>query len=562
MKIKIKSLRTKLMLGFGIIVAAIIIMSALTYTGFDLLSKNTTKMNDNTELLIIDEKLAFNMAQRIALTRGYVLFGEQEYLDKFDQYTKESVALETKLLEITDSEKTKELIERSAAWEKAVRSKVFEPYSNGQEEIAKATLKRDIEQEARDIMAGFNELSSNRSKIVQDTGKSNIETGNLVKVVNLLIAAVVVILSILITFITARIITRPIKMVMERMNLIAQGDLSNDPLRTKSVDEVGQLVTATNQMSDNMRELLGEIHNVSESVSGQSEELTQSANEVKEGSNQVASTMQELSSGAETQANTTSDLASSMASFSGKVQQANQGGESVHAASQQVLELTEEGSQLMASSIEQMSKIDRIVQDAVEKVKGLDQQSQEISKLVGVIKDIADQTNLLALNAAIEAARAGEHGKGFAVVADEVRKLAEQVSLSVTDITGIVNSIQTESSVVTDSLQGGYKEVENGANQISTTGQTFENINSAVVEMVNNILEVSENLANIAENSETMNKSIEDIAAISEESAAGIEQTSASVQQTTSSMEEIAANSDQLARLAEDLNHLLRRFKL
>src|SRR5690606_30819113 len=103
---------------------------------------------------------------------------------------------------------------------------------------------------------------------------------------------------------------------------------------------------------------------------------------------------------------------------------------------------------------------DQIVQDAVRKVEGLDEQTQQISKLVSVIQDVAEQTNLLALNASIEAARAGEHGRGFAVVADEVRKLAEQVSASIADITGIVTNIQSESNTVSKSLQEGYKEVE------------------------------------------------------------------------------------------------------
>ncbi|WP_407646963.1 methyl-accepting chemotaxis protein [Bacillus fonticola] len=315
-------------------------------------------------------------------------------------------------------------------------------------------------------------------------------------------------------------------------------------------------------MSDNTRQLLGQINTVAESVSGQSEELTQSANEVKEGSNQVASTMQELASGAESQANSASELSVMMVTFAEKVQEANTNGETIYQSSNEVLSMTAKGSQLMRSSIEQMTMIDEIVQGAVEKVRGLDRQSQQISKLVSVIKDIAEQTNLLALNAAIEAARAGEEGRGFAVVADEVRRLAEQVAVSVTDITGIVNTIQQESSNVTASLQDGYEEVTKGTNQIKTTGETFAGISDSVTEMVNNIQSISTNLSTMANNTEEMTASIAEITAVSEESAAGIEQTSASIQQTNSSMEEVATSSGQLAELAEELNELIRRFRL
>ena len=162
--------------------------------------------------------------------------------------------------------------------------------------------------------------------------------------------------------------------------------------------------------------------------------------------------MQELASGTEVQANNTNELSSIMGSFTLKVEEANEKGKHIQQSSNQVLSMASEGKKLMESSNDQMAKIDQIVQGAVQKVQSLDSQSREISTLVSVINDIAEQTNLLALNAAIEAARAGEHGKGFAVVADEVRKLAEQVSHSVTDITSIVINIQKESGMVAESL--------------------------------------------------------------------------------------------------------------
>ncbi|MUK90296.1 HAMP domain-containing protein [Ornithinibacillus sp. L9] len=367
--------------------------------------------------------------------------------------------------------------------------------------------------------------------------------------------------GLLVIFIS-RIVSRNLRQVVEVSNKISEGDLTVSKIEYNGTDEIGQLASSVNKMSANLQEVLKEVSTVSERVSGQSEELTQSANEVKEGSVQVASTMEELASGSETQANSASDLSSVMNTFFLKVQEANKNGDLIEQVGQNVQGLTNKGTRLMDTSTEQMTKIDQIVQEAVEKVQGLDTHSQQITNLVSVIRDIADQTNLLALNAAIEAARAGEHGKGFAVVADEVRKLAEQVAVSVTDITGIVKNIQQESSNVTESLQGGYKEVKLGTEQIKTTNETFTDISAAIDEMVISIKTVTESLTDIETRTMEMNTSVEEIASISEESAAGIEQTSASSQQTSSSMEEMARGSEELADLAEKLNGLVRKFKL
>ncbi|WP_163972076.1 methyl-accepting chemotaxis protein [Oceanobacillus halotolerans] len=374
--------------------------------------------------------------------------------------------------------------------------------------------------------------------------------------------AVVIIIAIIISLIITRRITNPIKIVMERMKNIAKGDLSHEALEVKSTNEIGQLVVATNEMSHSMVELLKEINKVSETVSSHSEELTQSAQEVKLGSEQVATTMQEIASGTETQANHAGEMSTTMNTFTANVQDANENGEHIQQSSTEVLRMTNEGQQLMETSTKQMAVIDQIVHGAVQKVENLEEQSQKISKLVSVIKDVAGQTNLLALNAAIEAARAGEHGKGFAVVADEVRKLAEQVSESVTDITEIVTSIQDETNLVTESLQGCYQEVREGTDQIRTTGEKFNGIRDALNDMVDNVKIVTENLSDIAANSQQMNSAIQEISAVSEETAAGVEEVSASSQQTNSSMEEVASSSEQLAKLAEELNGMVHKFKL
>lgn len=559
--ISFKSIKQKMIFGFSLVILLVIILGVYNFTVVKSNTKDAERIaNQELPLLMANQGLLNSLANRIAAARGYVLHGG-DYRAEFESYTEDGKHFEQIIRDIEVTPEFEALMKKTIEWREYVTDEIFAAYDQGEHEKAQQYL-ADTKQTVNELLEGYQDLAASREERIEQVEKDVIDEGKTTIVIVTVVTVLVIVSSLVIALITSNMISRPLKTVMDRMKSIAQGDLSLEPLETKSRDEVGQLVVATNEMSNNTRDLLNKINAVSETVTSQSEELTQAANEVKAGSEQVAITMQELATGSETQANSASDIAAIMGTFAVKVQEANENGGRVQEYSNNVLGMTNEGTEIMDATTGQMAKIDQIVRDAVEKVQGLDSQSQEISKLVSVIQGIADQTNLLALNAAIEAARAGEHGKGFAVVADEVRKLAEQVSVSVTDITDIVAGIQHETEIVTKSLHTGYAEVEQGTIQIETTGNTFKEINSAVHEMVSNIQLSSENLSEIAANSQEMNGSIEEIASISEESAAGVEQTSATTQQTSSSMEEVAGSSEQLAKLAEELNGLVNQFKL
>ncbi len=378
----------------------------------------------------------------------------------------------------------------------------------------------------------------------------------------MIVIGVAIIIGVLVIWQYASSMVKPINRVVQAMERFAEGDLTQESMSIRSKDEIGKLANAMNQMQSKLKDMIHNIAQASDLITTSSKELSQSANEVNMGAEQVAITMNELASGAEGQAHHSNELTSLMERFTADLRETNQYGEHIHQSSFEVLGLTNEGSQLMTSSNSQMKKIDSIVQNAVEKVKNLDAQAQEISKLVVVIKDIANQTNLLALNAAIEAARAGEHGKGFAVVADEVRKLAEQVGYSVNDITTIVTNIQQDFDVVTSSLEDGYQEVKDGTTQIKATSETFTTISDSINDVVESVQLISKNLSKVTDDGQKMNSAIQEIAAVAEESAAGVEQTTATTEQTSSSMEVMAGKSAQLSTLAIELKTLVAQFKL
>ncbi|WP_182199975.1 methyl-accepting chemotaxis protein [Paraliobacillus salinarum] len=559
---RFNSIRKKILFGFSIVIFLVVALGVYNVLAIKKLNDNTTEMVDVYQpfLNLVDE-IALDMTDRTSLIRGYLLYEDEEFRDEFVNKTEESIALENQLLKSPFAESIEGTIERKVVWGETTNL-VLEKYDAGNKDAAMKIMREQVKPLEEEITSELKAVVDKGDKMLGEKSNDNQLFGKVSLIIDLALILIIIAMAVIVALRTASIISKPIVKVKDRMKTIADGDFTQGTLEIKANDEIGELVRSTNEMTDNTRELLNRINAVSETVTIQGEKLTNAANEVKLGTEQVAVTMEELATGAETQANSTSDLANLMGMFTNKVEDVNKNGENIESNSSNVLEMTNRGSQSMQTSTEQMTKINHIVKDSVDKMKKLDDQTQEISKLVLVIKDIADQTNLLALNAAIEAARAGEHGKGFAVVADEVRKLAEQVALSVNDITKIVTSIQSESDVVSTALKDGYNEVEQGTVQIKATDEIFDQITDSVKEMVTSIHATSQSLLEVSTKTQEMNKSVEEIASVSEEAAAGVEETAASTQQASSSMDEVADSSQHLSGLAEELNELINRFKV
>lgn len=560
-RMKFKSIRQKIGWGIGLIIALLIINNTMNYLGFREIEKASDQLvNYEMPLVAMEGQFVSHIIVLSSNFNNYILSGDVSWKDKYMEELAYGEQLEEQLLNFNNQGNYQELFSQKEEWE-AKHLYGIELYDTGKKEQAEALIDEAIAM-SEELKGKAFQMIMEREKDSSNVGEWLTSTGNNSRIAMSIVASITLVISIVITIIISKSISRPIQTVRDRLKSLAEGNFNHEPLVTNQQDETNELVEATNQMTDNIKNLIENVQHVSGTLTGYSEKLTNTAQEVKTSATQIVTTMDELANGAEVQANSASDISNTMTTFANQMDHANQNGQHMEASIEKIIYMTAQGQDLMNASSNQMKHITEIVKDSVEKMKSLDQQSQEITTLVKVVNDIAEQTNLLALNAAIEAARAGEEGKGFAVVADEVRKLAEQVSSTVNSITGIASNIQADSSNVSAALQNGFRAVEEGTEQINSTRTTFIDISGEITGMISHIQEVTENLRDMANHTQEMNQSIEEVASVSEESAAGVEQTATSVQQTASTFEEVANHSEQLAELAQQLNELLHQFKL
>ncbi|MFC0270442.1 methyl-accepting chemotaxis protein [Metabacillus herbersteinensis] len=359
----------------------------------------------------------------------------------------------------------------------------------------------------------------------------------------------------------------PLAALTEVTKLIASGDIEKAKQQMSKIDrysknEIGILGASILSMTTTLESIIKNIQTHSLSVNTQSSRLNQTSNEVNEASNQIATTMEEMANAIELQANSTTDISEEMNEFSQSISLTANQGQEVLNSSTTILTRTETGTKLMNSSIDKMEDIYQMVEKSVTKVRDLESQTNEVTTLVSFISSIADQTNLLALNAAIEAARAGEAGKGFAVVADEVRKLAEEVSKSVKNINTIVSNVKNNSSEMADFLQKGLTNVVEGKENLNKTGDSFKDISFEISSMNGLVTSMHKQLQTVLTKQEQMKSALTDIAAVSEENAAAIEQVTASSQQMNASSHLIQNQVEELHEMSKELNEMNGNFRV
>jgi methyl-accepting chemotaxis protein len=386
------------------------------------------------------------------------------------------------------------------------------------------TAKIDLMKEVEDRLAGDLRASADRERAGAARGM----------IFLVVLTGVVVFASVGLMWIISRNMLRTIVTVVERAKGIAAKDLTGAPLPMHGRDELSELSGAVNGMSDSLREIVVSITSYSEQVSAAATEVAATSEEMAASSEHQRAQLTQVAAAVE-------EMAATVTEVSGRTGEVSR--QSTDAGNQAT-----EGGEIVRRTVEEMGQIASQVESTSAAVGQLSDKAVKIGEILTVINDIADQTNLLALNAAIEAARAGEHGRGFAVVADEVRKLAERTQEATQEVSRSINEIQSSTSQATEMMGASKDRVTSGVQLARQAGESLESI-------VRGSTTVAQSIDSIA-------AAVEEQSATSAEIARSIEVISASADEATQGANQAAAAATQLSGNAESLRELVSRFRV
>lgn len=379
----------------------------------------------------------------------------------------------------------------------------------------------------------------------------------------IIIGSIMLGLAIVAVIFFVRRIVNPITRIVEHGNLIAALDIRQDVEDDllKREDEVGLLAKTMQVISDNLRDIISSINTSSITLSSSAEELSATSGQASSVSDEIAKTIEEIASGASDQAKETEQGALNIDELGNIIENEQELVKTVNEAAYKVDSLKNEGSSIMLELINKNQESTKVARDVSDIINETNVSAGKIVSASEMIKNIAEQTNLLALNAAIEAARAGEAGKGFAVVADEIRKLAEQSNNFTTEIEQVIKELTGKTNHAVESMKVLDEIVKVQTSSVEDTNNKFAGIAEAVEAMKGVLESLNDSGKQMAVKKDEIIGIIQNLSAISEENAASTEEASAAVEEQTASMSEIASASESLTKLAQEMKESVQRFK-
>ncbi|WP_049922323.1 methyl-accepting chemotaxis protein [Halopiger djelfimassiliensis] len=341
----------------------------------------------------------------------------------------------------------------------------------------------------------------------------------------------------------------------------ADGDLTRrleTDSQSQAMTEIGE---AINQMLTDIEQLVVRIQHVAQEVDDRSSDVTASTEEIEASSGDVAESIEEISAGADTQSRKLETAAEELTELSATIEEVASSSETVAEQSEQAATRGKQGQRAATEAIEEMDRIESKAAATVDEMETLQRDVERIGEIVEVIDDIAEETNLLAINASIEAANAEASGDGFAVVATEVKSLAEETAVATREVEQLVEAVEESTESVADDMFEMQADIEDGRETIDEAAETLESIGDRIDEANAGIQSINEATDEQATSAQEVATMVDDITSVSDRTATEVQNVSAAAEEQTSSIQRIATSTESLSDRAEELQSLVGRFE-
>jgi methyl-accepting chemotaxis protein len=532
---------TKLIGGFSLIALIAGVIGFTGVTNIIQINKNDMELYERMTLPIAQMGEISSAFERVRVDLAKVLIvssiREKEKFESQIQQLSATISkvngeFEKTLVDQKEKELFKQFTDSRTVFRPLI-SRIIQLSKTGKNEEAAALYNNEALTAAAVEQSAIEKLVGAKVEDAKETAEKNAAIGKKAVAVSLALTIIGFILAIACGILLSRAISRPLRENVLFAEAVADGDLTST-LKADRNDEIGNLAKALNSMAEKLRGVINKIVDTSNTVSAAANQLSGASLHMATGTEEVAAQTATVAVASEQMSATATEIANNCMRAAESAKYAND--TALH------------GEGVVEETITVMSRISLRVNESSQTVETLGSRSEQIGEIIGTIEDIADQTNLLALNAAIEAARAGEQGRGFAVVADEVRALAERTTKATREIGAMIKTIQEETKSAVSAMVEGVREVETGTSEAAKSGDSLK-------EILNQINSVAMEVSQIASAAEEQTATIAEI-------SSNMGQITDVVQETARGAQESAEAARQLAGMAQELQDLAGHFKL